>query len=111
MTRAGGSRAYGKWAHQKIKNKKGALLSTFGLGVLIFVDDYFNCLTVGSVMREVCVNLKYHVLNWLISLIVQLHQFVSLHLYRVGQQPSVAIQVGMALHCFYKPFRSIFMPY
>lgn len=58
MTRAGGSRAYGKWAHQKIKNKKGALLSTFGLGVLIFVDDYFNCLTVGSVMREVCDEFK-----------------------------------------------------
>ena len=54
MTRAGGSRAYGKWATQKIKNKKGALLSTFGLGVLIFVDDYFNCLTVGSVMRDIC---------------------------------------------------------
>lgn len=54
MTRAGGSRAYGKWASQKIKNKQSALLATFGLGVLIFVDDYFNCLTVGSVMRQVC---------------------------------------------------------
>ncbi len=53
MTRAGGSAAYGKWASQKIKSKKGALLSTFALGVLIFVDDYFNCLTVGSVMRPV----------------------------------------------------------
>lgn len=58
MTRAGGSRAYGKWANRKIKNKKGALLSTFGLGVLIFVDDYFNCLTVGSVMRQVCDEFK-----------------------------------------------------
>ncbi len=51
MNRAGGSAAYGKWAGERIKTRKGALLSTFGLGCLIFVDDYFNCLTVGSVMR------------------------------------------------------------
>ena len=53
MTRAGGSAAYGEWANKKIKSRRGALLSTFGLGALIFVDDYFNCLTVGSVMRPV----------------------------------------------------------
>ena len=53
MNKAGGSRAYGEWAKQKIKTRKGALLATFGLGALIFVDDYFNCLTVGSVMRPV----------------------------------------------------------
>lgn len=53
MTRAGGSAAYGKWAGSKIKTRSGALLSTFALGVVIFVDDYFNCLTVGSVMRPV----------------------------------------------------------
>ena len=53
MNRAGGSAAYGKWAANKIKSKKGALLSTFGLGCLIFVDDYFNCLTVGSVMKPI----------------------------------------------------------
>jgi len=53
MNKAGGSAAYGNWANGKIKTKKGAMLSTFGLGVLIFVDDYFNCLTVGSVMRPV----------------------------------------------------------
>jgi len=58
MTRAGGSRAYGEWANHKIKNKESALLSTFGLGVLIFVDDYFNCLTVGSVMRNICDEFK-----------------------------------------------------
>ena len=51
MNRAGGSRAYGDWAARKIKTGRGAQTSTFGLGVLIFVDDYFNCLTVGSVMR------------------------------------------------------------
>ena len=53
MTKAGGSAAYGKWASQKIKSKRGALLSTVGLGALLFVDDYFNCLTVGSVMLPV----------------------------------------------------------
>mgnify|MGYP005762730879 CR=1 FL=1 len=53
MSRSGGSAAYGKWAISKIKSKKVALLATMGLGVLIFVDDYFNCLTVGSVMRPV----------------------------------------------------------
>ena len=51
--KAGGSAAYGKWAEKKIKNKTGAQFATFGLGVLIFVDDYFNCLTVGNVMRPV----------------------------------------------------------
>ena len=53
MNRAGGSAAYGKWAANKIKGRKGAILSTFGLGCLIFVDDYFNCLTVGSVMKPI----------------------------------------------------------
>ena len=53
MSKSGGSAAYGKWAGSKIKSKKSAMLATTGLGVLIFVDDYFNCLTVGSVMRPV----------------------------------------------------------
>ncbi len=53
MNRAGGSRAYGEWAAAHIKTRKGACISTFLLGALIFVDDYFNCLTVGSVMRPV----------------------------------------------------------
>ena len=53
MNKAGGSAAYGEWAKKTIKTRKGALLSTFVLGVLIFIDDYFNCLTVGSVMRPV----------------------------------------------------------
>ncbi len=56
MNKAGGSAAYGKWAAQKIKSRKGAMLATFGLGVLIFVDDYFNCLTVGNVMRPITDN-------------------------------------------------------
>ncbi|HOP72181.1 Na+/H+ antiporter NhaC family protein [Thermoclostridium caenicola] len=53
MNQAGGSAAYGEWASRRIKTRKGAILSTFGLGVLIFVDDYFNCLTVGNVMRPI----------------------------------------------------------
>ena len=53
MQKSGGARAYGDWAGRKIKSKHGALVATAGLGCLIFVDDYFNCLTVGSVMRPV----------------------------------------------------------
>ena len=53
MNKAGGSAAFGRWASQKIKTRVGAQLATIVLGVLIFIDDYFNCLTVGSVMRPV----------------------------------------------------------
>lgn len=53
MNKAGGSAAFGRWAARRIKSRRGALLATMALGVLIFVDDYFNCLTVGSVMRPV----------------------------------------------------------
>lgn len=53
MNRAGGSAAFGQFAADKIKGRAGAQLSTILLGVLIFIDDYFNCLTVGSVMRPV----------------------------------------------------------
>ena len=50
---SGGSAAFGRWAEKNIKTRVGAILATFVLGVLIFVDDYFNCLTVGSVMRPI----------------------------------------------------------
>ena len=53
MVKSGGSQAYGEWASKKIKTKTGAQLATIGLGCLIFVDDYFNCLTVGNAMRPV----------------------------------------------------------
>lgn len=53
MNRAGGSAAFGEWASKHIKSRVGAQLATIALGVLIFVDDYFNCLTVGSVMRPI----------------------------------------------------------
>lgn len=53
MNKAGGSAAFGRWASEHIKSRAGAQLATILLGVLIFIDDYFNCLTVGSVMRPV----------------------------------------------------------
>ena len=53
MNKAGGSAAFGRWAAKRIKTRAGAQLATIALGVLIFIDDYFNCLTVGSVMRPV----------------------------------------------------------
>lgn len=53
MNKSGGSAAFGRWASSHIKSRAGAQLATICLGVLIFVDDYFNCLTVGSVMRPV----------------------------------------------------------
>ena len=53
MNKAGGSAAFGRWAHTHIKSRVGAQLASILLGCLIFIDDYFNCLTVGSVMRPV----------------------------------------------------------
>ena len=53
VNKAGGSAAFGRWAETHIKSRTGAMLASFALGVLIFIDDYFNCLTVGSVMRPV----------------------------------------------------------
>ena len=53
VTMAGGSRAYGKWASTKLKTKTSAKVATALLGCLIFIDDYFNCLTVGTVMRPI----------------------------------------------------------
>lgn len=59
MNRTGGSAAFGRWAGKHIKTRAGAQLATIALGVLIFIDDYFNCLTVGSVMRPITD--KHHV--------------------------------------------------
>lgn len=53
LNNAGGSQAFGNWAAKNVKGKVGAALATFVFGVLIFIDDYFNCLTVGAVMRPV----------------------------------------------------------
>ena len=53
ITKSGASAAYGEWASEKIKSRRASLLATSALGCLIFVDDYFNCLTVGTVMKPV----------------------------------------------------------
>ena len=53
VNKAGGTAAYGRWAEKRIKSRRTAIFSTIGLGLVLFVDDYFNCLTVGSVMRPV----------------------------------------------------------
>ncbi len=53
VNKSGGSAAFGRWAEKNIKSRTGAMFATFVLGVLIFIDDYFNCLTVGSVMRPI----------------------------------------------------------
>ena len=53
LNKAGGSQAFGRWAAKHVKGRVGASLATFAFGVLIFIDDYFNCLTVGAVMRPV----------------------------------------------------------
>ena len=59
VNRAGGSAAFGRWAEKNIKSRAGAMIATFILGVVIFIDDYFNCLTVGSVMQPITD--KHHV--------------------------------------------------
>ena len=53
ITKSGASRAYGEWAARRISSRRGAAFATSALGALIFVDDYFNCLTVGTVMRPI----------------------------------------------------------
>ena len=55
MNKAGGSTAFGRWASKHVKSKIGVQIATILLGILIFIDDYFNCLTVGSVMRPIAV--------------------------------------------------------
>ena len=90
LNKAGGSAAFGKWASKRIKTRIGAQISVMILGVMIFVDDYFNCLTVGSVMRP-------------ILLMRQQHQYASLHQSALGQQQS--------LHLFHPILESMVLPY
>ena len=86
MNKAGGSAAFGRWASAHIKTRIGAQLASVALGVLIFIDDYFNCLTVGSVMRPVTD--KHHVsrAKLRISLMRQQLRSVSLLRFHHGQQ-------------------------
>ncbi|MFR4239090.1 MAG: hypothetical protein ACLT2F_00285 [Butyricicoccus sp.] len=64
ITKSGASRAYGEWAVKTIRSRRGASFATSFLGMFIFVDDYFNCLTVGTVMRPVTDNTTFPGQSW-----------------------------------------------
>ena len=90
ISMAGGTRAYGKWATRRIKSRKAALLSTGGLGAFIFIDDYFNCLTVGTVMKPVTDSYKISraKLAYIIEGVKDLHHRAYFQLgRRGGKQP------------------------
>lgn len=112
MQESGGTRAYGEWASSHLKSKRSALVTTSLLGALIFVDDYFNCLTVGSVMRPVTD--KYKV-SRRISLMQPPRQSASLRRFLPGRQPSTLTFRRAApcpvLRCSLKPFRSTSMQF
>ena len=110
MNRTGGSAAFGVWAANHIKSRAGAQFSTMLLGCLIFIDDYFNCLTVGSVMRPVTDKHKISRAK-LAYLIDSTAAFASLHLSRRGQQPCRDLSKRRtASASLFNPSHSIFMP-
>ena len=110
MSKSGGSAAYGRWAGSKIRSKKSAMLATTGLGMLIFVDDYFNCLTVGSVMRPVTD--RYKVSRAKLAYIIDATA-ASLRRFPAGRQPSIRMFRKMPglrdFSCFCEQFRTISM--
>ena len=87
VTKSGASRAYGNWAVKTIRTRRGAAFATSFLGVFIFVDDYFNCLTVGTVMRPVTD--KYRITRAKLAYIIDrragLHHRADLQLGRRGR--------------------------
>ena len=85
MNKAGGSAAFGRWASKHVHSKVGVQIATILLGILIFIDDYFNCLTVGSVMRPIAVRngVTKEKLAYLID--STQHRSASSPLSRVGQ--------------------------
>lgn len=87
ITKSGASQAYGDWASRKIKSQRGALFSTMLLGVVIFVDDYFNCLTVGTVMSPVTDKYKVSRAKLAYIIVPQQLRSVSSHRSQAGQQP------------------------
>lgn len=115
MQESGGTRAYGEWASSHLKSKRSALVTTSLLGALIFVDDYFNCLTVGSVMRPVTDKYKVSRASWRISLMQPPRQSASLRRFLPGRQPSTLTFRRAApcpvLRCSLKPFRSTSMQF
>ena len=87
MNKAGGSAAFGRWASKHVKSKMGVQIATILLGILIFIDDYFNCLTVGSVMRPIAVRNGVTRKSSPISSTPPQHRSASSRLSPVGQQP------------------------
>lgn len=113
MSKSGGSAAYGRWAGSKIRSKKSAMLATTGLGMLIFVDDYFNCLTVGSVMRPVTDRYKVSRAKLAYIIDATAAPVASLRRFPAGRQPSIRMFRKMPglrdFSCFCEQFRTIFM--
>lgn len=97
MQESGGTRAYGEWASGHLKSKRSALVTTSLLGALIFVDDYFNCLTVGSVMRPVTDKYKVPAPSWRISLMQPPRQSASLRRFFLGGSRQL-LRSGGQLH-------------
>lgn len=115
MQESGGTRAYGEWASSHLKSKRSALVTTSLLGALIFVDDYFNCLTVGSVMRPVTDKYKVSRAKLAYILMQPPRQSASLRRFLPGRQPSTLTFRRAApcpvLRCSLKPFRSTSMQF
>ena len=68
FARSGGSRAFGEWASRRVRSRRGAETATAGLGCLIFLDDYFNCLTVGAIMQPIADRFRISRRSWPFSL-------------------------------------------
>lgn len=115
MQESGGTRAYGEWASSHLKSKRSALVTTSLLGALIFVDDYFNCLTVGSVMRPVTDKYKVSRAKLAYILMQPPRQSASLRRFLPGRQPSTLTfrraAPCLVLRCSLKPFRSTSMQF
>ena len=88
MNKAGGSAAFGRWASTHIHTRAGAQFATLLLGILIFVDDYFNCLTVGSVMSRSLTGRRSPVQSWPTSSMPPQHPSASSHRCPAGPPPS-----------------------
>ena len=91
VTKAGGSKAYGNWAANKLRSATAAQLATSALGALIFIDDYFNCLTVGTVMKPVTDKYGISRESWHISSTLPQHQSVLSHRFRPGLRQLVRV--------------------
>ena len=111
MQESGGTRAYGEWASSHLKSKRSALVTTSLLGALIFVDDYFNCLTCALSQ----ISTRFPAPSWRISLMQPPRQSASLRRFLPGRQPSTLTFRRAApcpvLRCSLKPFRSTSMQF